>query len=403
MRRCLALFLLLVTACLTRSGEDADPTVSAAPPVTSDATTVTTVEGTSSTTVPAATTSTAAPATTASTLSLDDTVLAYQVIADLDFSVQLTARPGDEHGYVITKDGVVWLFDGTAVAAEPVLDISDRVHNEGEQGLLSIALHPEDQNRLFLHYSDQSGDTVVSEFTLGSPAEADPGSERVLLQVDQPAANHNGGMIQFTPDGALLLGLGDGGGANDRFGNGQNPDTLLGGMVTMSVDGDPQPSKFAMGLRNPWRFWIDGETIFVADVGQNAIEEVSVTPLQPGLNYGWPMFEGLQCFNCSSGDEEGVLMPVLEVEHGDAGTCSITGGIVYRGAAVPQMDGHYFYSDYCGGYLRSFIFADGAATDPRDWTDQVGVAGAVTGFGVDGAGEMYVTTTDQLLKVVAGG
>jgi glucose/arabinose dehydrogenase len=353
--------------------------------------------------VPAATTSTAAPATTASTLSLDDTVLAYQVIADLDFSVQLTARPGDEHGYVITKDGVVWLFDGTAVAAEPVLDISDRVHNEGEQGLLSIALHPEDQNRLFLHYSDQSGDTVVSEFTLGSPAEADPGSERVLLQVDQPAANHNGGMIQFTPDGALLLGLGDGGGANDRFGNGQNPDTLLGGMVTMSVDGDPQPSKFAMGLRNPWRFWIDGETIFVADVGQNAIEEVSVTPLQPGLNYGWPMFEGLQCFNCSSGDEEGVLMPVLEVEHGDAGTCSITGGIVYRGAAVPQMDGHYFYSDYCGGYLRSFIFADGAATDPRDWTDQVGVAGAVTGFGVDGAGEMYVTTTDQLLKVVAGG
>jgi hypothetical protein len=403
MRRYLALFLLLVTACQTRSGDDADPTVSTAPPVTSGGTTSTTVEGPSSTTVPAATTSTASPATTASTLSLDDTLLAYQVIADLDFPVQLTARPGDEHGYVITKDGVVWLFDGAAVAPEPVLDISDRVHNEGEQGLLSIALHPEDQNRLFLHYSDQAGDTVVSEFTLGSPAEADPGSERVLLQVDQPAANHNGGMIQFTPDGALLLGLGDGGGANDRFGNGQNPDTLLGGLVTMSVDGDPQPSKFAMGLRNPWRFWIDGETIFVADVGQNAIEEVSVTQLQPGLNYGWPLFEGLQCFNCSSGDEEGVLMPVLEVEHGDAGTCSITGGIVYRGAALPQMNGHYFYSDYCGGYLRSFIFADGAATDPRDWTDQVGVAGAVTGFGVDGAGEMYVTTTGQLLKVVAGG
>jgi hypothetical protein len=403
MRRYLALFLVLVTACLTRSGEDGDPTASTAPPVTSDGTTVTTVEGTSSTTVPAPTTSTAARATTASTLSLDDTLLAYKVIADLDFPVQLTARPGDEHGYVITKDGVVRLFDGAAVVAEPVLDISDLVRNEGEQGLLSIALHPEDQNRLYLHYSDQSGDTVVSEFTMASPGQADPGSERVLLQVDQPAGNHNGGMIQFTPDGALLLGLGDGGGANDAFGNGQNPDTLLGGMVTMSVDGDPQPAKFAMGLRNPWRFWIDGETVFVADVGQNSIEEVSVTPLQPGLNYGWPMFEGLQCFNCSSGDEEGVLMPVLEVEHGDAGTCSITGGIVYRGAALPQMNGHYFYSDYCGGYLRSFIFADGAATDPRDWTDQVGVAGAVTGFGVDGAGEMYVTTTGQLLKVVAGG
>jgi glucose/arabinose dehydrogenase len=403
MRRYLALFLLLVTACLTRSGEDADPTVSTAPPATSAGTTVTTVEGTSSITSAVPTTSTAAPATTGSTLSLEDTVLAYQAVADLDFPVQLTARPGDEHGYVITKDGVVWLFDGAAVAAEPVLDISDRVHNEGEQGLLSIALHPEDPNRLYLHYSDQSGDTVVSEFTLASPGQADPGSERVLLQVDQPAGNHNGGMIQFTSDAALLLGLGDGGGANDRFGNGQNPDTLLGGLVTMSVEGDPQPAKFAMGLRNPWRFWIDGETIYIADVGQNAIEEVSVTPLQPGVNYGWPMFEGLQCFNCSSGDEEGVLMPVLEVEHGDDGTCSITGGIVYHGVALPQMNGHYFYSDYCGGYLRSFIFADGAATDPRDWTDQVGVAGAVTGFGVDGAGEMYVTTTGQVLKVVAGG
>jgi glucose/arabinose dehydrogenase len=206
MRRYLALFLLLVTACLTTSGEDGDPTASTAPPVTSDGTTVTTVEGTSSTTVPAPTTSTAARATTASTLSLDDTLLAYQVIADLDFPVQLTARPGDEHGYVITKDGVVRLFDGAAVVAEPVLDISDLVRNEGEQGLLSIALHPEDQNRLYLHYSDQSGDTVVSEFTMASPGQADPGSERVLLQVDQPAGNHNGGMIQFTPDGALLWG-----------------------------------------------------------------------------------------------------------------------------------------------------------------------------------------------------
>jgi glucose/arabinose dehydrogenase len=401
MRRYLALFLVLLTACVSRSGEDVGPVESTLPPATTEGTTVTTAPGTTSSTSTAS--STTAPATTPSTLALDETVLAYQVVADLDFPVQLTARPGDQHGYVITKNGLVWLFDGTAVAAEPVLDISDRVLNDGEQGLLSIALHPEDPNRLYLHYSDPVGDTVVSEFTLSSPAQADPGSERVLLQVDQPAANHNGGMIQFTPDGALLLGLGDGGGANDRFGNGQNPDTLLGGLVTMSVDGDPQPSKFATGLRNPWRFWIDGETTFIADVGQNSIEEVSVTPLQPGLNYGWPLFEGLQCFNCSSGDEVGLVAPVLEVEHGDAGTCSITGGIVYRGAALPQLNGHYFYSDYCGGYLRSFIYADGAAGDLRDWTDQVGLAGAVTGFGADGAGEMYVTTTGQLLKVVAGG
>jgi glucose/arabinose dehydrogenase len=331
-------------------------------------------------------------------------VLAYRVVADLPFPVQLTARPGEEHGYVITKDGVVWLFDGTAVADEPVLDISDKVLNDGEQGLLSIALHPEDTGRLYLHYSDPAGDTVVSEFSLSAPGQADPASERVLLQADQPAANHNGGMLQFTPVGELLLSLGDGGGANDRFGNGQDPNTLLAGLVSIDVDGEePAPSKWAMGLRNPWRFWIDGETIYIADVGQGSYEEVSVNPLESGLNYGWPLFEGTHCFNCSSGDEEGLVFPVLEVEHGDAGTCSITGGIVYRGAAIPQMSGHYFYSDYCGGYLRSFLFDDGAATDLRDWTEQVGVAGQVTGFGVDGAGEMYVTTTGQLLQVVAGG
>jgi glucose/arabinose dehydrogenase len=405
MRRRLVPFLLLVTACLSQEGQPTDPSLSTAPPVTA-ATTIgtstvaeTTPATSPDTTGPPASVTTAPAAPT--TLPLDQTVLAYQAVADLDFPVQLTARPGEEHGYVITKDGLVWLLDGAGVVEQPVLDISDQVHDEGEQGLLSIALHPED-TRLYLHYSDPSGDTVVSEFTLSSPGQADPASERVLLQVDQPAANHNGGMIQFTPDGALLLGLGDGGGANDRFGNGQNPGTPLGGLVTMSVEGEPAPAKYAMGLRNPWRFWIDGETIFIADVGQNAIEEVSVTPLQPGLNYGWPLFEGLQCFNCSSGDEEGLVMPVLEVEHGDAGTCSITGGIVYRGAALPQLNGHYFYSDYCGGYLRSFLYSDGTATDPRDWSEQVGVAGQVTGFGVDGAGEMYVTTTGQLLKVVPG-
>ncbi len=400
MRRFLVPFLLLITACSTETDSAPDPDVSTAAPVT---TVVTTIPSTTASTSLATTSTTAPPTTTTSTLGPDQTVLAYQVVADLDFPVQLTARPGEGHGYVITKDGVVWLFDGAAVAAEPVLDIGERVLDQGEQGLLSIALHPTDQGRLYLHYSNPSGDTVVSEFTLSSPSQADPGSERVLLQVDQPAANHNGGMIQFAPDGALLLALGDGGGANDRFGNGQNPDTLLGGLVTMSVEGDPQPAKYAMGLRNPWRFWIDGETIYVADVGQGAIEEVSVTPLQPGLNYGWPLFEGLQCFNCSTGDEEGLVAPVLEVQHGDAGTCSITGGIVYRGAAFPQLTGHYFYSDYCGGYLRSFLFSGGAATDPRDWSAQVGIAGQVTGFGTDGAGEMYVTTTGQLLAVVAGG
>ncbi|MGH8916186.1 MAG: PQQ-dependent sugar dehydrogenase, partial [Acidimicrobiia bacterium] len=281
-----------------------------------------------------------------------------------------------------------------------------QVRDSGEQGLLSIALHPEDMTRFYLHYSDNDGDTVVSEFLLTAPDQADPGSERVMLQVDQPAANHNGGMLQFLPSGELLLGLGDGGGAGDRFGNGQNPDTLLGGLVIMDATAEePNPRKYAMGLRNPWRFWIDDTTIYIADVGQNAFEEVNVSePLEAGRNYGWPITEGLHCFDPPSDcDTTGQVVPVLEVEHGDAGTCSITGGIVYRGPSIPQLNGHYFYSDYCGGYLRSLRHADGEATDTRDWTEQVGVPGQVTGFGIDGTGEIYVTTTGQLLELVLAG
>ena len=398
MRRSLIVIGCLLAAC---TGEpDGEPTTSSPSPTTTVA--VTTLPAPTST--PAAPASTTTAATTTSTLSLDETVLAYQPLADIEFPVQLTARPGAAQSYVITKDGRVWLFDGAAVSDQPVLDIGDQVRNRGEQGLLSIALHPGDESRLYLHYSDGNGDTVVSEFILTTPDQADPASERVLLQADQPAGNHNGGMLQFLPTGELLLGLGDGGGGGDQFGNGQNPDTLLGGLVSLDVEGDPSPTLYAMGLRNPWRFWIDGTTIYIADVGQNAYEEISVSePLEPGRNYGWPVFEGLHCYSTAECDGAGMVAPVLEVEHGDAGTCSITGGVVYRGAAIPQLDGHYFYSDYCGGYLRSFFHVEGEATELRDWTGQVGVPGRVSGFGVDGAGEMYLTTTDQLVKVVSGG
>jgi hypothetical protein len=398
MRRRLIPLLCVLAACTAEP--EPDPATSTIPSVTTSSTSAgTTAPATTSTSASAGATTSAAPS---STLALDETVLAYQTVADLDFPVQLTARPGETQSYVITKNGLVWLYDGASVLDQPVLDISDRVLDDGEQGLLSIALHPVDSRRIFLHYSDQSGDTTLSEFALPAPGQGDAASERVLLQVDQPAANHNGGMLQFSPDGALLLGLGDGGGAGDRFGNGQNPDTLLGGLVSIDVD-TAEAAKYAMGLRNPWRFWIDGETIYVADVGQNAYEEISVVPLQPGHNFGWPILEGLNCFSSSNCDGTGMIAPVLEVEHGDAGTCSITGGPVYRGASLPQLEGHYFYSDYCGGYLRSLLYADGSATELRDWSEQVGVPGQVTGFGVDGAGEMYVTTTNRLLSVVAGG
>lgn len=318
----------------------------------------------------------------------------------MPFPVQVVARPGDESAYVITKGGQIWLLVAGEVAPEPVLDISDRVRSQDEQGLLSMALHPTDPSRFYLHYSDDAGDTVVSEFTFLSPTQADPESERVLFQAEQPAPNHNGGMLQFAPDDALLLGLGDGGGSGDRYNNGQNPDSLLAGLVAVDVDGGTAPASYAKGLRNPWRFWIDGDLIYVADVGQDIFEEVDVVPLESGHNFGWPIAEGLHCFNAPVCDTSGQVIPVIEIRHGDAGTCSITGGVVYRGAAIPELDGVYLYSDYCGGWLRSFRYTNGAAVDQTDWTDQVGVPGRVTSFGVDGSGEVYVTTIEGLFALV---
>jgi len=229
-RRLVFALVFIVAGCSPGNGDES--TTSRDLPTTSTSATPTTASttflSTTSTTIPAPATST--------TVGLDDTALAYQEVAVVDFPVQMTARPGEGLSYLITKDGRVWIFDGSAVAVRPVLDISEQVHDEGERGLLSIALHPTDPRRFYLHYSDSEGDTTVSEFTLTSPGEADPDSERVLLQVEQPAGNHNGGMIQFTPEGSLLLGLGDGGGADDRFGNGQNPDTLLAGLVELELE-----------------------------------------------------------------------------------------------------------------------------------------------------------------------
>jgi glucose/arabinose dehydrogenase len=384
--------LATVFAC-TSAGELA----TTVPPSTVTSTSTTLLSNPTSSTSPV---TTSAPATTTTLPALQ--TLRYDHVADLPFPVQVTSSPGGARSYVITKDGRVWVLEDGSINRPPVMDIGSRVRDSGEQGLLSIALHPDDSNLFYLHYSANDGDTVVSEFRFRSPTLADPASERVLLRLDQPASNHNGGMIQFAEDGTLILGLGDGGGGGDRFGNGQNLDTLLGGLVALRVDGDPDPTLYSHGLRNPWRFWIDDGLVYIADVGQSAFEEVSVTRLAPGVNYGWPITEGLHCFRPSAAcDTTGLTLPVIEVAHGDAGTCSITGGIVYRGSLIPELDGFYLYSDYCGGYLRGFRFEDGAAVDEIDFTDQVGVPGSVTGFGVDGGGEVYVATTEALYRLAA--
>lgn len=369
----------------------ADAATSVAAPATS-----------SPTSVPDTTPATGAPSTTATETTTAETTttqaplraLGYEAVAEADFPIVLTARPGDDVALLAERAGRVYRFDGRV--GDLVLDIGDRTTVDGERGMLGMARHPEDDGRLFVHYTDRDGDTVVAEYAMGDDLVADASSERILVQVGQPASNHNGGMIQFGPDGALYLGLGDGGGGGDPFGNGQNPDTLLGGIVRIDVE-TGEAVLWHMGLRNPWRFWIDGEDVWIGDVGQNSYEEVDLAPItEQGVNYGWPVTEGLHCYESPDCDTSGFAMPIVEVARGDGGACSITGGVVYRGAAIPELDGRFLFSDFCGGFLRS----TDRSGEVTDHTGDVGVPGQVVSFGVDGSGEVYVLTTEQVLALV---
>ena len=332
-----------------------------------------------------------------------DSLRFVEVAAGTRNPIFLTASPGAQHSYLAEQGGRILYVLGDEIGDPPVLDISDQVTFRGEQGLLGIALHPTQTGRLFVHYSNRDGHTVVSEFSLTEDGRtADPDSERIVFFTRQPATNHNGGMIQFGPDGYLYLGLGDGGGAGDRYGHGQRPDTPLAALVRIHPDQETS-EVWWYGLRNPWRFWIDEPTglTYIADVGQDAYEEISVALLSaPGLNFGWPITEGLHCFEPRQGcDIAGLTLPVLEIAHGDGGTCSVTGGVVYRGPGMPGLQGHYFYSDYCGGYLRSFRWDGSLAMDLREWTPDLG---RVVSFGTDGAGEMYILTTDSVYRAEPG-
>lgn len=394
MRSRLLVIVLLIAACSSAG----DPVV----------TTTTTATGTSldSTSTTATRTTTDGATTTTAPLPALTGLTYTEIATGLPFPVLFTFRPSDGQNFILTKNGQVWTL--TDSGPEEFLDISDRVTNSGERGLLGMAWHTTDPDRLFLHYSDRSGDTVISEFINGE--------ERLILGVAQPAGNHNGGMIEFGPDGYLYIALGDGGGGGDQFGNGQPVDDLLANLLRIDVDGgDPYgipgdnpyidgsgaPEVWASGLRNPWRFSFDEGLIYIGDVGQGAYEEIDVAPADAaGLNYGWPVSEGLHCYDPPQGcDISGHTLPVLEVAHSDSGTCSIAGGVVYRGEAVPELVGHYFFSDYCGGYLRSFLYADGVATEPQDWTEQVGSIGGVISFGKSEAGEVYVMNTDTVYRI----
>ena len=339
-----------------------------------------------------------------------------QMVNGLSMPLFLTSPAGDlSRQFVVEKIGRIRIIKDGGLVPTPFLDITQKVSNGGEQGLLGLAFHPQyATNGLFIvNYTNTAGDTRVAIYRVSAdPDRADAASEQVILAVDQPFANHNGGMVAFGPDGMLYIGLGDGGSGCDPQGHGQNRNSLLGKLLRLSVSatgvvtipsdnplvGQPgtRAEIWSWGLRNPWRFSFDRATgdLYIGDVGQNAREEINVATDRPafgqGRNYGWNIMEGSACFSASSCDRTGLTPPVLEYSHSDG--CSVTGGYVYRGSALAAFAGHYFYADYCEGWVRSFRLSGPTAVDQRDWTS-LRPGSQITSFGEDARGELYLLTS----------
>jgi glucose/arabinose dehydrogenase len=336
--------------------------------------------------------------------------LALQEVATgLQRPLYLTAPANDGRLFIVEQPGRIRIVKDGQLLPQPFLDISSRVSSGGERGLLGLAFHPSyaDNGVFFVNYTDNSGDTRVERYTRGdNPDVADPGSGALVLAVDQPFGNHNGGQVLFGPDGMLYIPLGDGGSGGDPQNNAQTLSTLLGKLLRIDVNsGNPyaippdnpfigqagaRPEIWAYGLRNPWRTSFDrgSNLFFIADVGQNRHEEINaVDRTIAGLNYGWRIMEGSSCYNASSCDRSGLTMPIHTYPT-SGGNCAVTGGYVYRGPSIPEIAGHYFFTDHCAGGLRSLRFAEGNAQDVREW--DVGSTGNVSSFGEDAAGELYV-------------
>ena len=344
------------------------------------------------------------------------------VASGLSNPLYLTAPTGDPRLFVVEQQGRIRMVRNDSLLAAPFLDIIDRVSSGGERGLLSVAFHPRyaENGFFYVDYTDKQGNTRVERYQVSRDAtRADPASAKLILHVDQPYPNHNGGLVVFGPDGMLYIGMGDGGGGGDPRGNGQNPATLLGKLLRIDVDaGDPyavprdnpfvgrggaRGEIWATGLRNPWRFAFDRTAgmLYIADVGQNEWEEIdAVRADSAGVNYGWNIMEGDHCFRPASGcNTAGLERPISEYSHSEG--CSITGGYVYRGSRIPALQGHYFYADYCKGWVKSLRSMGGAVTDLREWP--FGDIGNVLSFGEDAAGELYVLSANgRVYRIVSG-
>jgi glucose/arabinose dehydrogenase len=317
------------------------------------------------------------------------------VASGLDAPVDVTSTPSEpDRLYVVEQAGRIRIIEGGKLSPRPFLDISGDVQAGGEQGLLSVAFHPDyESNRLFyVDYTDLNGDTRVVEFQ--SRDDAGPARKRELLFVDQPYANHNGGQLAFGPDGRLYVGMGDGGGGGDPEERAQNLSERLGKLLSLDVDTPGSEWRIeGYGLRNPWRFSFDRQTgdLWIGDVGQGQWEEIDHTPRDsPGLeNYGWDVYEGSHLFEDKEPNSEGrLVMPVAEYSHEHG--CSVTGGFVYRGDAIPAAQGRYFYGDYCSGNVWSLSLRGATAAVRRDPFH----VPALSSFGEDANGELYLVSIE---------
>ena len=344
------------------------------------------------------------------------TSLKLQTVAsNLSSPVLLTSPPGDQTRlFVVEQGGTIRILDrATGNVLSTFLTVTG-ITSGGERGLLGLAFDPNynANGRFYVDYTDANGVITIARFVVSStnPNVADPNSQVILISIPHPTfANHNGGMLAFGPDGCLYAAVGDGGSSGDPSNNAQNLRSPLGKILridpttpgTACTSGTVNPFVlnggdqlvWSYGLRNPWRFSFDGADLYIGDVGQEAREEINVSQgpnAGRGLNYGWRLMEGSACFNPSVNCNNGTLtLPILEYPH-DNGACSVTGGYVYRGTAIPVIQGTYFYADFCAGFVRSFRFNNGSALEQTEWP--LLASSSITSFGQDGLGELYILT-----------
>lgn len=377
---------------------------------------------TSSTTAPAGETTVPGEATTTTTEALPELQgLALEVVAEgLREPTYAVSPPGDERMFVTERFGTIRVVEDGQVST--FVDLTDRVMAGGiEQGLLGLAFHPDfaSNGRFFVYYTNAEGNRTLSELAVSAsdPAVGDPASEKVFFSFPQPPRStdirHYGGMLMFGPDGYLYASLGDGANASDQ---GQDPATLFATIIRLDVDSGEEPygippdnpfagsdegadEVWAYGMRNPWRFTIDpaSNLLIVGDVGLETWEEVNVLDLgaDAGANLGWANVEGSQCFRENPCDPADYHVPVVQYGHEEG--CSITGGHVYRGSAIPEIDGLYFYADWCTGFVRSLRFEGGELVEELDWTEDLGETPRINAFGVDAQGELYAVIHEGIL------